>query len=200
MKNINISWSCQSRIDTIDFPLLKLMKKAGCWRIGYGIESGSDKILKVLNKGITTDVIKNTLSMTKKVGLRIWGYFMVANILETKVTLQESYKFLLNNSIDDFHITYFTPFHGSPAYIDIHKYGRFKENWNKMTTMNLVFIPNTVKKRIIKKYVRLMYFRFYFRKKTIISNLKIIGQMNFIHFLDRSIRALLSVFLKILYG
>ena len=45
-----LTWSCSARVDTVDLPLLQLMKKAGCWEISYGLESGSDEMLEKMGK------------------------------------------------------------------------------------------------------------------------------------------------------
>ena len=52
-RKLKISWSCLARVDCITPEMLKIMKKAGCWQIGYGIESGNQKILNTINKNIT---------------------------------------------------------------------------------------------------------------------------------------------------
>jgi anaerobic magnesium-protoporphyrin IX monomethyl ester cyclase len=63
-----ISWSCMTRVNLVDFELLTLMKRAGCWGIHYGVESGSQRLLDIIKKGITIEQIKRAHKITRKVG------------------------------------------------------------------------------------------------------------------------------------
>ena len=74
-KNIDITWACRSRIDTVDESLLKLMSQAGCNRIYWGIESASQHVLNSLNKGITTEQIVETIQTSKKNNIQNLGFF-----------------------------------------------------------------------------------------------------------------------------
>ena len=72
-KNLDISWFCEIRVDTVDRELLALMKKAGCYFIGFGVESGSQRILdEVIGKKISLDQVENIRQWSKK--LDIWPY------------------------------------------------------------------------------------------------------------------------------
>src|SRR3989344_3567345 len=65
---LKFTWSVQARVDTIqnDFEMLELLKKAGCKLIIFGIESGSEKILKRINKNITIQQMEDAINLTKK--------------------------------------------------------------------------------------------------------------------------------------
>src|SRR3989344_5809672 len=65
---LNLSWGCLSRVDRIDEELLKKMKKAGCHLMCYGVESGSEEMLKNIRKNIRLSQVKETISLTKKAG------------------------------------------------------------------------------------------------------------------------------------
>jgi radical SAM superfamily enzyme YgiQ (UPF0313 family) len=83
-ENIKIIWECRTRVDTVDLYLLRRMREAGCYRIRYGMESGNDRILKVLKKGITTQQIKDCVIATRKAGIEIFAYFMMGSPYETE--------------------------------------------------------------------------------------------------------------------
>lgn len=70
----NVTWTCYSRVDTVNFKMLKFMKKAGCWNIFYGYESGSQKLLDNVYKGITLEQIRRTNKWTKDAGIEIRAY------------------------------------------------------------------------------------------------------------------------------
>ena len=71
-KNIKISWACETRVDSLSEDLIKLMSIAGCRAFYLGVESGSQKILNILNKGITIKQIENTVKWSKRYGIRAY--------------------------------------------------------------------------------------------------------------------------------
>jgi anaerobic magnesium-protoporphyrin IX monomethyl ester cyclase len=56
--NLKIRWNCDARVDSVDPGLLRMMKRAGCWMMSYGIESGSQEILDNINKGFSLDQVE----------------------------------------------------------------------------------------------------------------------------------------------
>ena len=78
-KRADVHWLCLVRADTIDEQLLELMKKAGCYEVQMGVESGSDRILKKVKKGVTVEQIRKTADIIRKSGLR-WHAFLLVGI------------------------------------------------------------------------------------------------------------------------
>lgn len=74
--NIKIIWSCETRVDLVDKDLLVHMKKAGCYSISYGVESGNQKILEYLSKGIEYWQVYKAFNDTTDIGIDTVGYFM----------------------------------------------------------------------------------------------------------------------------
>ena len=99
-RNLDISWACRSRIDSVDEELLRKMKKAGCSRIYYGIESGVQEILDRVNKGITLDQIRETVRLTKKIGIQALGFFLIGAPGETRETIKQTLKFARELKLD----------------------------------------------------------------------------------------------------
>lgn len=89
-RGLKVYWDIRARVNTIDEELLKLMKQAGCSRIHYGIESGVDRILVNLRKGITVEMVRRVFKMTKKIGIEAAAYFMIGNPGETLADIKES--------------------------------------------------------------------------------------------------------------
>lgn len=77
-QGLNIRWQAGARVDTVNRNILKTMKEAGCFKIGYGIESGSQKILDNISKGIKVEGIKEAIAMSSELGLEVSAYFMVS--------------------------------------------------------------------------------------------------------------------------
>ena len=93
-RNLKIAWYTATRVDRVDNELLDLMEKAGCYGIGYGIESGSEKILKHMNKGVTLEQAKRAIALTKKTNIKAVGLFIVGYIGETRKTFNETIDFI----------------------------------------------------------------------------------------------------------
>ncbi len=74
-EEIDIKWSCNSRVDTIDFNLLKSMKEAGCQSIWFGVESGSSEILKNLKKPIPIEITEKIFEMCEKIKIEPRAFF-----------------------------------------------------------------------------------------------------------------------------
>ncbi|MFX0001762.1 MAG: B12-binding domain-containing radical SAM protein [Candidatus Hermodarchaeota archaeon] len=126
-EKIKIPWSCYARVNLIDKIMLKMMKAAGCYRVGYGIESGSQKILDNMNKGVTVEQAKKAIKITRKVGLNVGATFMFGYPGETLETIQETIEFCdkLNLSPTFF---FTTPYPGTKLYIDMKE--RILEKFN----------------------------------------------------------------------
>lgn len=71
LKKLGLLWDCQGRVNTVDLEILRKMKESGCVAVGLGIESGSQKILDNMNKGVRVSQIKNALEAAGKAGLPV---------------------------------------------------------------------------------------------------------------------------------
>jgi len=78
-----INFRIQARVDSVDEEMLEVLKKAGCDLIEYGVESGSDKILKINGKNIDVEKIKKAVELTRKAGIDV-KYFLIVGLLEEK--------------------------------------------------------------------------------------------------------------------
>jgi anaerobic magnesium-protoporphyrin IX monomethyl ester cyclase len=170
-ESLDLTWDCNTRVDTVDLSLLKEMKKAGCTYIAYGIESGSQKILNILNKQITLEQIRKACEETVKAGIKIRGNFMIGNPGETKETIEKTIKFAKNLPLHTFKMSFFTPFPNTEIYEEIDKWGKYKEDWSKLSKYSPVFIPKGLTQEDLEKYYRRAYFSFYFRPKVIFNYL-----------------------------
>ena len=118
-RKLDIGWDFRARVDTVDEELLVELKEAHCERIHYGVEAGTDKILKVLRKGITLEQAREVFRLTREVGISTLAYFMVGSPTETREDVMQTIEFAKELDPDFVHITIFTPF---PA-TALHKQG-----------------------------------------------------------------------------
>lgn len=107
LKKYNLIWSCNGRVNMINQNMLKAMKAAGCWAMDFGIESGNDRILKVINKRFTSSKASESIKMAKKAGIEVRAFFILGFPGETIETIQDTINFALSNDID--YATFYLP-------------------------------------------------------------------------------------------
>jgi radical SAM superfamily enzyme YgiQ (UPF0313 family) len=112
-RQLDIQWICNSRVDTLDEDRILCMKKAGCYAIGFGIESVNRDILKEIKKGAPVRKTKEAIYLCQKHKIKSYGYFMIGFPSDTEETIRESIDFSKSIGLDfiDFYIAY--PFPGT---------------------------------------------------------------------------------------
>lgn len=172
-EKIDLTWGCYGRIDNItDETLLIMMKKAGCWRISFGLESGSQDILDFYRKNETLEQMEKVIGWTKRAGIKSKGFFMMGNFMETEETLRKTIDFAKRIKLDDFHATFLTPLPGSEIYELADRYGSFDKNWDKMSMWYPVFIPKGLNRKTLETFRKKAFLEFYVRPSIILSYLK----------------------------
>ncbi|VVB70260.1 tRNA-2-methylthio-N(6)-dimethylallyladenosine synthase [uncultured archaeon] len=115
-RNMDMPWTCETRVNLVDLEMLSAMKSAGCYMIAYGIESGDPSILATLRKNITKEQIESAVEMTQKVGIQSIGYFMIGSPGETNATIRKTIDFAKNLSLDFAQFSVTIPFPGTDLY------------------------------------------------------------------------------------
>ena len=115
-RNIKIKWESPTRVDCVDPELLKLMYKAGCRRLRYGVESGDQEILSLMKKGITLKQVEDAFKWTKKAKIEAFAYFMIGYRNETEETIKKTIKFAKKIKADMAMFTVATPLPNSEFY------------------------------------------------------------------------------------
>ncbi len=144
--NIDIPWSLPTgiRVDTVSEELLGNMRDAGCYRVGFGIESGNPYIMQTIKKRITLEQASNVVSLAKKLGLECSGYFIIGNFEETLSTIDDTIKFALKVNPDYAQFTRATPYPGSEMYRTlVEENNIISHNWDD-------YDPILIKKEIFK--------------------------------------------------
>lgn len=130
-----IKWTCESRVDTIDEDMLNLMRKAGCWQISYGVETGSQRLLNLINKGVTLTQVEQAFRLTKKAGISIRGFFMLGLPTETR---QESFETIaFAKKIDPLwaQFTITVPYPGTQMFDELDRAGQIRTyDWRRYNT------------------------------------------------------------------
>lgn len=116
LKPLNIIYRCFIRSDTIDKPMLEKMKESGCVEVGMGMESGSQRILNIVNKGETVEENLKAVILCRELGIRIKGFFIIGLPGESRQTIGETMDFLGKAKLNDIDVTIYSPYPGSGIY------------------------------------------------------------------------------------
>jgi radical SAM superfamily enzyme YgiQ (UPF0313 family) len=139
-ENIKIIWGCNGRVNLVDYDILKKMYDAGCRRITFGFESGSQRILNLIRKRTTTEQAKMAVKYCKKIGISVGGYFMIGMLNETKKDIEETIKFAKELDIDFYNFSITCPMPGTALYsmtLEQRKNLPSFNDWNFNVNVNL---------------------------------------------------------------
>jgi radical SAM superfamily enzyme YgiQ (UPF0313 family) len=109
-----------SRINLVDEQTLRAMKDSGCYMIMYGFESGSQDILNNIKKGTTLENALKITELTRKVGIKVCGNFMIGNPGETDASVEASIDFARKLRLDSVGVSITTPYPGTELF-DLHR-------------------------------------------------------------------------------
>ena len=155
-----IKYAVNLRVDTIDEELLKLLKKSGCVRAIYGFESGSDRVLEIMNKRTTLEQNLRAVELTKKVGITCEASILIGVPGEKEEDLKKTLKFLKKSRPDRVIRSKFFPIPGTAFYYQLLEKGIIKKpkNWDilmeKYTLSDFTFADMS-KKRFRKIWSKL---------------------------------------------
>ena len=197
--NINLTWNCSTRADRVNDEILKLMKKAGCHTIAVGMESADPIVLKNIRKNITSDQIREAVSLIRKNNINTIIYCVVGFPGETKKSIERTISFLktLNTSFITLGIAVPVPGTDFFRYVEENNYLLTKD-WSLYDPMKRpVFSYPQLSADEIAYYSASGLRQFYLRPKYIFNRLKSIRSFseartyinNFIGFLKRYVLA-----------
>ena len=160
---LGLTWSCLSRVDSVHPDLLRLMKQAGCWEIAFGLESGSDELLRRMGKSAETEKARQALNWTAKAGIRTKGLFMLGYPGESEDTIAQTKSFIRRLPLDVMFLTKFTPYPGSPVYLDLYGTRIREDHWNKMNGMSFVWESESLSMEVLDRHYQELFITFYRR-------------------------------------
>jgi radical SAM superfamily enzyme YgiQ (UPF0313 family) len=166
-KPLGMTFNCAARAEHIDRELLQLMKSAGCWMISLGIETGDEDLLTQHRQNADLKMLKQKVYLIREAGIRTKGLLMMGLPGETTGSISKSMHYVSGLPLDDFNLSKFTPFPGSPIYENILKFGSFEEDWPKMDCMHFLFIPAGMTRDRLEKLYKLFYKKHFLRPKVL---------------------------------
>ncbi|MEN8160146.1 MAG: radical SAM protein [Myxococcota bacterium] len=162
-----ITWTCAARVDTVKPDLLALMKRAGCWEISFGLETGSDALLAAMDKSARVERSEQAVRWTHAAGIRTKGLFMLGYPGEDEESLRATREFVRRIPMDIMNLTKFTPYPGSPIYVDLHGTRIRPEDWRRMNGMDFVYAPEGLSVEALDRAYQRLLLGFYFRPRVI---------------------------------
>jgi anaerobic magnesium-protoporphyrin IX monomethyl ester cyclase len=136
-RGIKVGWECLSRVDTVDNEVTERMKKAGCVRVFFGIESGNDAVLKLMKKQITAGKARQAVIATKKSGISVGAFFIVGYPGENSKTIHDTVNFASALPLDYLSFTMPYPIPGTPLY-DRVKDRIISQEWEEPKRLSIV--------------------------------------------------------------
>lgn len=174
--NKKIIWKIANgvRCDKLSLPMLKHMKKAGCYMLSLGIESGNQEVLDRMRKAEKLEDIRNAAKWCRQVGIETRGLFIFGNLGENEKTMNDTINFAKSLALDTatFHIM--IPMPGTELYNVIKKEGKFLDvGWEKYTAYSDgAFIHGDVTPELMSRMQKKAYKEFYLRPKFVIRRLR----------------------------
>jgi len=162
-KKIKISWTCETRVDNISKDLLKLMSDAGCKALYLGVESGSKKILKLLNKNINIDQVKDVIKWGKEFNINSYCSLITGVPGETILDLLKTYLLMKRIMPYAFSFNIFVGLPGSILYKEIYA----ERGYEHIDKLGLLYLPGfDIKTKFFYRSDSSDYVDYKFRKRT----------------------------------
>jgi radical SAM superfamily enzyme YgiQ (UPF0313 family) len=171
-ERMGITWSCFTRVDYVDEPLLGHMKKAGCHLILFGVESADGQILKNIRKNISLKQVEKIVRVARKIGIETRASFMFGNPGETEETIKKTIDYAIRLDPDEVQFNITTVYPGTEMYDWAKENGYLcYADWSHSNMSDINMRLPTVTHETLRKYYKLGHRRFYLRPKIILRRL-----------------------------
>jgi anaerobic magnesium-protoporphyrin IX monomethyl ester cyclase len=163
-RKLKIKWDCESRVDMVTKELLLKMREAGCIAVWFGVESGSQRVIDAMSKGISITQTERAVRWAKEVGLMAVTSAILGFPGETKESAWETIKFVEKMDPDDVGYYIATPYPGTPMYDLVKENGWLKiTDFDKYDTATPVFETPTLAMHELREIREQAFQRFYLR-------------------------------------
>ncbi|MFC1511136.1 B12-binding domain-containing radical SAM protein [Candidatus Margulisiibacteriota bacterium] len=163
----NVEWAAgNTRVDCdVDLEYFKFLRKCGCYRIAFGVESGSQRVIDGINKKINLNQVERIVKLANKAGLFTACFFIIGNHCEKEEDIKQTIEFAKKLSCDAVNFTINTPFPGTPLWHYLNKKNlMLTKDWNVFGTYSdIIFKHEHVSREKILLYYSKAYKEFYLR-------------------------------------
>ncbi len=143
-EKLSVLWSCASSAHFVDAQSVRMIRDAGCRQVSFGVESGSQRILDILNKSVTVEQNKKAIKICREAGLIVHGSFMLGNPTETVEDVKLTQKFILETDIESYRINITTPYPGTKLWELYHEQIPRPIDWHRFeASTNIETYPYT---------------------------------------------------------
>ncbi len=176
---LGVSWASNSRVDTIDEELARAMRRAGCWMISFGIESGDQALLDAAGKGATVEESERAVAVVKAEGIKAAGHFVLGLPGETRESLDKTLALASRLPLDFEQFYCAVPFPGSRLYDEARAKGWLAEGDFSRYRQDeaLLELPGLSPEEVMA-YREKAYRRFYTRPRVAVSALSLLSPRN----------------------
>jgi len=168
-ENMDLRWYCLSHVKFMTEDRLRKIKEAGCWTMEVGIESGCERILRLLKRNTTKTQIADTMKKAKKEGIKIKGNFIFGLPSETRESLEETIQFATSIDISLFQQTFLTIWPGCELSEYADRYGYTEKDWGKLAHFQISFIPDGLTPEDLLRASKEAFRRFYLRPRIVLE-------------------------------
>jgi radical SAM superfamily enzyme YgiQ (UPF0313 family) len=192
-KGIQVSWICQSRVDTVDEEMLAAMKEAGCHYIYFGVESGSPKMLKLMRKGISLSRTKETFAICRRLGIKAQAFFLFGIPGEDQATIRQTIEFAKELDPDSVQFAVAIPHPGTQLYEECQRNGWLVYNsWADFASKHSLIATEKLSKEEVERARVQAYREFYFRPRFILKTALGIRSLQDVKRILRSARSIVD--------
>ncbi len=175
--NLKFKWKCSSRIESINLELLKKMKKAGCYLIAYGVESGNEELLRSVKRFTNLGRVKDVFRQTHAQGIKTLAYFMMGFPDETKETIKKTIELAIKLDPNYIQFAIINPYPHTEIFEDYKKNNLLvTKDWSKYIYAGELTTPVIRTKALTAEELQKEYKnairRFYLRPRYIFKQLK----------------------------
>ena len=138
-RNAQHPYECLSRVDLVDREILSGLRDTGCFRIWYGAESGSQKVLDSMRKGTTVEQVREAARITRELGMQAGFFILLGYPDETTSDIRETINFLKETRPDVVGTSVAFPIKGTEFYERVENRIIPNENWSSRNQNKLLF-------------------------------------------------------------
>ena len=163
-RKLDILWSLPNgtRLDNLDDEMLDIMKRSGLYSLSVGIESGSERILKLMRKKLDLPRVPERLALIKRHGIEMAGFFIMGYHTETAEEILQTIQFALSIPLDRAQFMLFHPYPGTEAYEQVKDHLVYDAD---TTFAEVAYVPDTLTEKELKRLQRRSFLRFYLRPR-----------------------------------
>ena len=172
-RGLDIGFVASSRVDMVDKNLIEKLKSAGLSTLYYGVESGSQRVLDLMKKGITLKQAEEAVKAAKEVGVEILTSFILGFPGETSKEIDKTIDFSIKLNADYSQFSILTPFPGTPIYHELKEKDLIDtEKWDQYTVLKSVikYEKLGLSKKMVERKLAKAYFKFYTRPKYLLKH------------------------------